>query len=122
MALIELNNMSFYGFHGCFEEERLIGTNFRVDFRFETNTERAEESDNIEDTISYLDVYQTIKRVFEEPVNLLEFIARKILETCFQEYPSIENAEVKVSKLNPPLGGKLEGVSITLGRSRAASK
>lgn len=61
MARITIDNMSFYAFHGCFAEESTIGTHFSVDCEFDCDTSKAETSDNIEDTISYLDVYQTIK-------------------------------------------------------------
>ncbi|MDD3725007.1 MAG: dihydroneopterin aldolase [Bacteroidales bacterium] len=114
MALIELNNMSFYAYHGCFDEEKKIGTHFRVDFEFELDTTKAELSDNIHDTVSYLDVYQLIKKEFETSSNLLEHIARRAMERIHQEYPQIQNSKIKVTKLNPPLGGKLDGVSVSL--------
>ena len=62
--------MSFYAFHGCFAEESTIGTHFSVDCEFDCDTSKAETSDNIEDTISYLDVYQTIKQQMEIPSHL----------------------------------------------------
>lgn len=114
MAIIELENMSFYGFHGCFEEEKAIGTHFRVDLLFETNTSKAEISDNINDTINYLSVYQTIKQVFETPSHLLEHLSRRILDTLCDKYSQIDYCKVKVTKLNPPLGGKLMGVSVSM--------
>ncbi len=114
MAIVELENMSFYGFHGCFEEEQKIGTNFRVDLEFEADTFKAEKSDNINDTVNYLSVYQTIKKVFEVPSHLLEHVARRICETLLEEYPAIKYSKIKITKQNPPLGGKLEGVSVSL--------
>lgn len=117
MAVIELNNMSFYAYHGCFSEEKKIGTHFRVDFEFEIDSIKAEGTDDINDTISYLDVYQSIKKEFQTSSNLLENIARRILNRIESDYPSIRNSKIKVTKLNPPLGGKLEGVSVCLKSS-----
>ena len=88
MAIVELENMSFYGFHGCFEEEQKIGTNFRVDLEFEADTFKAEKSDNINDTVNYLSVYQTVKKVFDIPSHLLENVARRICGTLLDEYPA----------------------------------
>ncbi|MDD2488083.1 MAG: dihydroneopterin aldolase [Bacteroidales bacterium] len=122
MAVIELENMSFYGFHGCFDEEQKIGTHFRVDLEFEADTFKAEQSDNINDTVNYLSVYQTIKRVFEEPSHLLERTARKIGDTLLKEYPQMEYCKIKITKKNPPLGGKLDGVSVSLVLRRTGSK
>ena len=72
--------MRFYAHHGCFEQERAIGTHFHVDVVFETDTSQAEVSDNIGDTVSYLDVYQVVKREMAIPSNLLEHVARRIGE------------------------------------------
>ena len=118
MARIELENMSFYAFHGCFEQEQIIGTHFRVDLVFEYNSSVAEESDSIQDAVNYLSVYQTIKELFATPSHLLESLTRRILDTLMQEYPQMEYCKVKVTKLNPPLGGKLYGVCVTLDKKR----
>jgi dihydroneopterin aldolase len=47
---------------------------------------------------------------------LLENVANRILDELYKEFPAVIKAEVKVSKLNPPLGGKLNCVSLTLVR------
>ena len=104
--------MRFYAHHGCFEQERAIGTHFRVDVVFETDTSQAEVSDNIGDTVSYLDVYQVVKREMLIPSNLLEHVARRIGEGIRIDFPSVTAVRVKVSKLNPPLGGQMESVSV----------
>ena len=104
--------MRFYAHHGCFEQERAIGTHFRVDLVFETDTTKAEVTDNIDDTVSYLDVYQVVKREMEIPSNLLEHVARRIGEEVRSSFPAVTSVRVKVSKLNPPLGGQMESVSV----------
>ena len=118
MGRIAINGMRFYAHHGCFEEERAIGTHFRVDLLFDVDTSRAEVSDNIADTVSYLDVYQTVKREMESPSNLLEHVARRIGEAVLHEYAAVQNVTVKVYKLNPPLGGQMDSVSVELSLSR----
>ena len=77
MARIEINDMRFYAHHGCFEQEQVIGTHFRVDLSFTTDTAKAEVSDNIEDTVNYLEVYQVVKREMMKPSHLLEHVACK---------------------------------------------
>ena len=118
MALIELNDMRFYAHHGCFEEERTIGTHFRVDLVFNTDTTCAEMSDNIADTVSYLDVYQVVKREMATPSHLLEHVARRVGEAVLAQFADIMDIKVKVYKLNPPLGGQLESVSVQVAVSR----
>jgi dihydroneopterin aldolase len=106
--------MRFYAHHGCFSQERAIGTHFVVDLSFNTDTTRAEQSDSIADTVSYLDVYQTVKREMQQPSNLLEHVARRVGEAVLKEYPAVTDIKVKVSKMNPPLGGQMHSVSVEL--------
>jgi dihydroneopterin aldolase len=106
--------MRFYAHHGCFSQERAIGTHFVVDLSFNTDTTRAEQSDSIADTVSYLDVYQTVKREMQQPSNLLEHVARRVGEAVLKEYPAVTDIRVKVSKMNPPLGGQMHSVSVEL--------
>ena len=114
MAIIELEKMEFHAFHGCFKEERIVGNSFLVQFSFETDTSKAENSDSIFDTINYQTIYQLIKDEMSEPSHLLEHVAKRIIDKVCNHFPAIEKAQVKVSKMNPPLGGKLHSVSITL--------
>lgn len=118
MAFIELENMEFYAYHGCFQEETKIGTNFLVNIRFELNTEKAQYSDNLADTINYLEVYQLTKAEMQKPSKLVEHVANRIADTLLNKYVDMQRIEVKVSKLNPPLGGKLQAVTVTIQKSR----
>ena len=118
MGTIAINDMRFYAHHGCFEQERAIGAHFRVDLTFSTDTSRAEVSDNIDDTVSYLDVYQMVKAEMIKPSNLLEHVARRIGETVLAQFAAVEDVKVKVYKLNPPLGGQMESVSVELVLAR----
>jgi dihydroneopterin aldolase len=118
MATIAINGMRFYAHHGCFEQERAIGTHFTVDLRLSVDTSRAEVSDNIADTVNYLEVYQTVKGEMEKPSNLLEHVARRVGEAVLGKYPDVECVAVDVHKLNPPLGGQMESVSVGIELTR----
>lgn len=121
MARIEIEGMEFFAYHGCFAEEQVIGTRFMVDILLETDTCKAEESDNLHDTINYMTVYQIIKMQMETKSHLLEHVANRILKACIQKFQGIQYAEIKISKLNPPLGGKIDRVSVTLSTDDWAS-
>ena len=112
MAIISIEKMEFYSYHGCFEEERKIGTWFNVDLSMEVDTSKAELSDNLEDTVNYQAVYAVVKREMMISSNLLENVARRIINAVKKEFPAVSYAWVKVKKMNPPLGGKMESVSI----------
>jgi 7,8-dihydroneopterin aldolase/epimerase/oxygenase len=52
----------------------------------------------------------------EKKSHLLEHIAGRILDSLYSEMQGIKKATVKVSKLNPPMGGKINSVSVVLSR------
>ncbi|MBP9994709.1 MAG: dihydroneopterin aldolase [bacterium] len=114
MALISIEKMEFYAYHGCFEEERKIGTWFNVDLSLEVDTSKAEKSDNLEDTVNYQSVYQVVKEQMMMPSHLLENVARRILDAIGRQFPAVSYAWVKVKKMNPPLGGVMESVSVEI--------
>lgn len=114
MGVISIEGMDFFAYHGCFAEEQVIGTRFIVDLYFETNTHSAEISDDLKQTVNYLSVYQLVKKEMELKAHLLEHVAHRILKSVTASFPAIQAAEVKISKLNPPLGGKVDRVCVTL--------
>lgn len=118
MGRIAINGMRFYAHHGCFEQERSIGTNFIVDMQFTTDTSVAEVSDNIDDTVSYLDVYQVVGREMRIPSNLLEHVARRVGEAVLADFAAVDDVTIKIHKVNPPLGGQMDSVSVELTLSR----
>lgn len=119
MSNIVLSGMRFYAYHGCFAEERAIGTHFRVDVSFETDTSRAQQTDDISDTVSYLNVYHTVKQEMMKPSHLLEHVGDRICAAILDKYPAIMQVTARVSKMNPPLGGQLESVSVEITKDRA---
>lgn len=118
MGRIAINGMRFYAHHGCFEQERAIGTHFVVDLEFQTDTSRAERSDDLRDTVSYLDVYQVVRAEMEHPSHLLEHVGRRVGEAVLRNFPGVQCLTVKIHKLNPPLGGQMESVSVQLDIAR----
>lgn len=118
MGIIRIEQMEFYSYHGHFEEERIVGSRFRVDLEMETDCSRPAETDRLSDALDYQKAYDLIKEQMQEKSYLLEHIARRILDALFAHFPQLERAEVKVSKLGPPLGGKIGAVSVALKRQK----
>ncbi|MFO8128826.1 MAG: dihydroneopterin aldolase [Bacteroidales bacterium] len=114
MAIISLEGMDFYAYHGCFREEQIIGTRFLVDLYLETNTSEAEETDKLSRTLNYQDIYLLVKHEMEQKSHLIEHVARRILDRLAETYPKVQSARIKISKMNPPLGGKVDRVSVTV--------
>jgi dihydroneopterin aldolase len=118
MGLIRIEQMEFYSFHGCYEEERIVGNRFIVDLELETDCSKPALSDNIRDTLNYQTAYDLIIEEMKIKSYLLEHIASRILDRLFVEFPQLERASVKVAKMNPPMGGKIKAVSVELERRK----
>lgn len=116
MAKIEIEGMEFYAYHGHFKQEQVVGNKFMVNISIETNATKAASSDQLGDALDYQKVYDLIKAEMEVKSHLLENICGRILDRLYGEFDQIEQAIVKVSKMNPPMGGKIEKVSITMRR------
>ena len=114
MGKILLEGMEFFAYHGCFEEERIIGNRFLVDLSMEVNTEEAEQTDDLRKTVNYQKVYEAIQNEMEIKSKLLEHLACRIADAIHAGFPSVSGLTVKVSKLNPPVGGKVENVSVII--------
>ncbi len=111
-GVIELENMEFYAFHGCFEAERMVGGEFRVDVRLEADIEKPAASDDIADAVDYVEVYGIVRDQMAVPSHLLEHVAARIADAVRERFPDLGAIAVKVSKKHPPIGGKLEKTSV----------
>jgi 7,8-dihydroneopterin aldolase/epimerase/oxygenase len=116
MGLIQIENMEFYSFHGHFKEERIVGNKFLVDLTIETDMKLPAESDNLKDAVNYQRVYEIVKSQMEMKSHLLEHIAGRILDAIYSEMKGITRVTVKVSKMNPPMGGKIGSVNVVMSR------
>ncbi len=108
--------MEFYAFHGHFKEERIVGNKFLVDLTIETDMKLPAESDNLKDAVNYQRVYEIVKAQMELKSHLLEHIASRIIDSIYSELKGIEKITIKVSKMNPPMGGKIGSVSIIMSK------
>jgi 7,8-dihydroneopterin aldolase/epimerase/oxygenase len=116
MGLIQIEGMEFYSFHGHYKEEQIVGNKFLVDLTIETDMSKPIESDNLKDAVNYQRAYELVKMQMEQKSHLLEHIAGRILDAVFSEMEGIARATVKVSKMNPPMGGKITSVSVVISR------
>jgi len=122
MGKIHLEGMEFYAYHGCYQEEQIIGSKFLVDLELDTDIEKPAQTDRLEDTLNYQVIYEKVKNEMAIKSNLLENIAKRILDVLFINFPVIEKGTIKVSKYNPPLGGQIEKVSVTMKRERVEKR
>ena len=116
MGLIQLENMEFYSYHGHYKEEQIVGSKFLVSLTIKTDLSIAAKTDSLKDTVNYHKAYQVVKNEMSKKSHLLENIASRILDALYSGFPEIDSATIKISKINPPVGGKVDCVTVILER------
>jgi dihydroneopterin aldolase len=114
MGTIHIEAMEFYSFHGHYKEEQIVGNKFLVDLMLETDMTLASKTDDLHDAVNYQIAYRLVKREMEKKSKLLENIAKRILDAIYAELPGVSKATVTIRKMNPPMGGKMRSVNVTL--------
>jgi dihydroneopterin aldolase len=116
MGLIRIEDMEFYAFHGHFKEEQIVGNKFLIDLEIETDLDKAGISDRLEDATDYVVACRIVRQEMEKKSKLLENIAKRILDSLYENLSNVKKATVKIRKMNPPVGGKVGSVSVLMSR------
>lgn len=118
MGTIKLTNIRTFSFHGCLEEEAKIGSNYRVDLTIKTNLKPSAKTDELTDTVDYVDLNRIVVEEMAIRAKLLEHVAKRIMDRVLKELFMVSQVKVEVTKLNPPIGGDVEGVTIIMKQKR----
>lgn len=119
MDKIFVNGMEFYGYHGVFKEENKLGQRFRVDLIVEKDLKKAGETDELEYTVNYAELYSLCKKVMEgKPYKLVESLAEKIASSILEQFPEIIQTTIKIIKPDPPIPGHYDSVAVEITRGR----
>lgn len=118
LSCLSIEGMEFYAHHGCFIEERTIGTWFEADIYMYVDTTEARETDNLEAAVNYAEVYGKIKEEMNIPSKLIEHVAGRIARRVLNDYPKVEKVRIKVAKRNPPLGERIGRTCIEIEKER----
>ena len=118
MGIIKLKNIRTFSYHGCLIEEGKIGSDYSVDLEVKTDLRKSSVSDNLEDTVDYVLLNKIVVEEMDIRAQLLEHVAHRIIVRIFTEVAAISRIIVAVSKLNPPIGGDVEAVTIEMEEER----
>lgn len=118
MGIIILENIRLYAYHGCLSEETKIGSDYRVDLKVNGDLNPSSKSDALEDTIDYVFLNTVVREEMAVASKLLETVAKRILDRIISENTMVKKVTVAISKLNPPIGGDVEAVTIKMTKKR----
>ncbi|MCH2196728.1 dihydroneopterin aldolase [Kordia sp.] len=119
MGIIRVTNIRIYAFHGCLVEESKIGSDYRVDVAVKADLQTSAQTDELQDTVDYVHINKIVKEEMGIRSKLLEHVAKRILNRIFDEIAIANEATVEVSKINPPIGGNVQMVTIEMTSTRS---
>jgi len=114
MGQIYLENIRTYSHHGCMKEETVIGSEYRVDLWVDADLTVASSSDDLKDTPDYVVLLEIVVDEMKSPSRLLEHVAQRIIDRIKSTVTDLIHIRVRVSKINPPIGGDVQSVSVLL--------
>ena len=119
MGIIKLKNIRTFSYHGCLIEEGKIGSDYTVNLEVKTDLRKSSISDDLKDTVDYVLLNRIVVEEMAIRSDLLEHVAHRIITRIFEEIPEVSRIIVAVSKLNPPIGGDVEAVTIEMEEYRS---
>lgn len=117
--VIRLKNIQLYGFHGVNAHEREHGGKFEIDVEIEADLDRASQSDELADTIDYVQLQQAVLYVAStKHFHLIEALCERIASHVLTQFPSAFSVTVRVRKPGAALGGLLDTVEVECSKAR----
>lgn len=121
MDFIHLNDMEFYGYHGVFSEETKLGQRFRLTVSLAVDLKKAGQTDGLEHTVHYGEVYEVCRSIVEgTPKKLVEAVAEEVASRILAEFLLVKGIRVQLVKPDPPIPGHYKSVAIELARGEWA--
>jgi len=102
MVIIKLEQVRFHAFHGLYPGESLVGGEFEINLDVEYD-DTGISFESLNNTISYVSLFDIVKLRMKSPAPLLEKIGKDILDEIFSRYPFIKSSRISIYKLQPPV-------------------
>lgn len=114
---IEIKGLKIYGYHGVLEEEKKNGQPFLIDAKLFFDISRVGMLDELDNTIDYSKVCETIKNVFlEKKYDLIETAAEAVARAVLINYEKVEEVNITLHKPEAPIPMEFMDVSVNITR------
>lgn len=109
---IYLRNVRFHAFHGVLPQEGIVGNDYLVNLVLDYDFSSAMQTDELQGTLNYAEVYQKVREEMAVSSKLLEHVAGRIAHRLFSDFPEIQKLQLSITKVNPPMGGDSDGAGV----------
>ncbi len=113
-STIFIDNLRLHAFHGVMEQEQRVGADFALSICVHFSIKTAMDSDDVADTLSYAELCQVVSEQMAQPSQLLEHVAGRICRAVFDRFPQATAIDLRLTKLNPPMGADCDGAGVEL--------
>ncbi len=98
MFTISLHNIRLSAPIGLYVQEKILQNQFEVDIDLRVAHYEASH------LIDYSVVASLAKEVFLQKIEILEALALELYQQIISAFPSVQQVQIKIRKLNPPIG------------------
>lgn len=114
---IQIQGIEVFAFHGVLPEERAQGQDFRIDVELVPISDRACDTDALDDAVDYGAVTERVVAIATgDPVDLIERLADLIAVDLLAAFP-IESVTVAVHKPHAPIAAPFGDVVVSVTRT-----
>lgn len=118
MGKITVRDLKIYAFHGCFSEEKKIGSQYKLDIWVDGDFSEAERSDKLHNTVDYVAISDIANQEMSISANLIEHVADRILDRILSTFVSVAGAGIIIKKVSPPMNQDVLAVEYNLEKRR----
>jgi len=112
--IVEVNGVEVFAYHGCMNEEAILGGKYIVDIAVTTDFQKAGLSDNLSDTLDYVAIRSIAVEEMNVRSKLIEHVGYRIVNRIKKELSPIISVKLKITKTNPPIKGQVKDVAIVI--------
>ena len=118
MGKIIIRDIKSYAYHGCLPSEKKIGGVYKTTLWIEGDFTESEIEDDLSKTIDYEKVILLVNDEMSKSSDLIEHVARRILNQTMGLFTNITKLKVKVVKIKPPVKADVPQVEYVLEKKR----
>lgn len=117
-STIFVNDIQLHAYHGVMPQEQLTGNDYLVSVSAQYPIDKAITTDDVQHTLNYAMVYDIVKEEMSISSKLVEHVAGRIAQHLMKQFADISAVQVRITKLNPPMGAQCAGAGVEVGMTR----
>lgn len=117
-STIFVNDIQLHAYHGVMPQEQLTGNDYLVSVSAQYPIDKAIITDDVQHTLDYAMVYDIVKEEMGISSKLVEHVAGRIAQHLMKQFADISAVQVRITKLNPPMGAQCAGAGVEVEMTR----